>query len=215
MSESALIKKISAKKVSKEKIAEEIIKNPSLLSELFEGLNHKKADVKYGCDKVLRIISEDYPVLLYPHIDFFIQNLENDNNIFKWSAISIIANLSAVDTFDKVDRIIDKYLLPIERPVLISAANTIKGAAKIAVHKPHLAVKIAAAILKVSQTDYQTEECNNIAAGTAIEAIEKIYSLVTDKSALIEFAEKYTDNNRGAVKKKAIRFLKKQTIEKI
>lgn len=215
MQESVLIKKISAKKVSKEAIAEEITKNPSLLPEIFEGLKHNKADIKYGCDKILRILSENYPAMLYPHIDFFIKNLENDNNIFKWSAILIIANLSAVDIFDKVDRIIDYYLMPVEGHVLITAANTIKGAAKIAVHKPSLADIVSAALLKVSSTNYETEECNNIAAGTAIEAFEKIYDLVKDKSSLIEFAEKHTENPRTAVKKKALLFIKKHSIVKI
>ena len=41
-----------------EKIAREAIKSPSYIPQLLEGLNHDKGGVKLGCEKVLRLISE-------------------------------------------------------------------------------------------------------------------------------------------------------------
>lgn len=102
MTSTKIIQEIADKKIEKEKIAEKVIKKPEWLSEIFDGLSADKADIKYGCDKVLRIVSEKDPSLLYPKIDFFANNLENDNNFFKWGAIHIIANLAAVDSQNKI-----------------------------------------------------------------------------------------------------------------
>ena len=62
-----LIETISQKKIEPEKIANQVIKNPELLSTVLEGVHAKKANIKYGCEKVLRKISEKDPDLLYPH----------------------------------------------------------------------------------------------------------------------------------------------------
>lgn len=56
MVESKLLQEISNKEIDKEEIANRVIKNPDLLSEIFEGLNAGKVNIKYGCDKILRII---------------------------------------------------------------------------------------------------------------------------------------------------------------
>ncbi len=93
-----LHEKISEKDSDKEEIAAQVINKPELLSEIFAGLSADKARIKYGCDKVLRIISEKKPELLYPQMDFFVANLDSDNNFFKWGAIHVLANLASVDS---------------------------------------------------------------------------------------------------------------------
>ena len=65
MTESQLIQNIAHKETTAEETAENIIKNPERLSEIFEGLKAEKANIKYGCLKVLRLISEKEPVLLF------------------------------------------------------------------------------------------------------------------------------------------------------
>ena len=64
-----ILQKISKKGSDKEEIAEQIIKNPKYLSDVYEGLNTNKATIKYGCEKVIRAISEKKPELLYPKFD--------------------------------------------------------------------------------------------------------------------------------------------------
>ena len=57
MTNSKLLQEISNRDSDKERIVARAIPEPQLLSEIFEGLNARKASTKYGCDKVLRIIS--------------------------------------------------------------------------------------------------------------------------------------------------------------
>jgi hypothetical protein len=48
--------------------------------------------VKFGCAKVLLLISEQNPRALSPWLDRFVEPLKADNQIFKWQAILIVAN---------------------------------------------------------------------------------------------------------------------------
>jgi hypothetical protein len=66
--------------------------------------------------------------------------------------------------------ILEEYLAPISGPQMIDAANTIQGATSIALAKPYLADRIAAAVLAVEHAQYQRAECRNIAIGHAIRA---------------------------------------------
>jgi hypothetical protein len=92
VSEIKLLDQLLAKESDKEDLATKVISNPDLLSSVLEGLNSTKANIKYGSDKILRILSERKPEILYSHLDFFINQLGSDNNFLKWGAIHIIAN---------------------------------------------------------------------------------------------------------------------------
>ena len=107
MSENNFFQQLANKEVTAEELTKRVIKDPNLLPQIFEGLKAEKANIKYGCLKVLRLISEQQPALLYPYFDFFVKLLDSDVNIFKWGAILVISNLTIVDTDNKFDPIFD------------------------------------------------------------------------------------------------------------
>jgi len=209
MKTNTLQTEINNKRITIEKLAERVVRRPELLQEAFDGLGADQARVKYGCLKLLRIISESKPEILYPEISRFIQLLDSENNIFKWGAIIIVGNLAVVDSERKIDHILDRYLQPISGHVMITAANVIGGAGKIAGAKPHLADRIAQAVLQVEAANYQTEECRNVATGHAIESFELFFDYLKKPQPVIEFVKRQLNNRRNAVKKKAAGFLKK------
>ena len=204
-----LLDKIATKGSDKEAIANDIADNPTHITEVIEGLNSKKAPVKFGCGKVLRILSEQHPEALYPHIDIFIKLLDSDNNIMKWEGIHVIGNLACIDKNKKIDTILTRYLKPIEGPVLITAANVIGGAAKIAAAKPHLAEKISKELLKVEHAEYATSECRNVALGQALDAFELFFDKIKNKQPVIDLVTKQLDNSRNSVRTRAEKLLKK------
>jgi hypothetical protein len=139
----------------------------------------------------------------------FVHLLHADNKILQWEAMRIIANLASVDSDGKIERILDEYLEPIRGPVMITAANVIKGAAGTAVAKPHLAGRIAKALLGVEKAKYQTAECRNIALGHAIEAFDLFFDRIEDRKPVLELVRRQRKNRRNATRLKAERFLKK------
>lgn len=208
MSESPLLEQIGQKGSDKEEIAERVIAEPGLLRTVIEGLNARPASIKYGCSKVLRIISQKQPELLYPHFDFFVKRLDIDNTFLKCDALLILANLASVDSEGKFEAIFKRYFAPIKGPTLIVAANIIGSAAKIALSKPALSDRITAELLKVEEAKYQTVECRNIALGQAIDAFDEFFEQIGDKERVKRLVKKQLDNTRKSTARKAEQFLK-------
>ena len=204
-----VILQISRKGSEKEKIARRVMKNPDLVSELLDGLNADQARVKYGCEKVLRIIGEKKPEILYPHFKFFAKLLDSDNHFLKWGAIISIANLARVDSKKKFEKIFARYFSPITGPVMITAANVIGNAWKIALAKPALTERITREILKVEKAKYRTAECRNVAIGHAISSFDQFFDRIKDKGPVLALVRRQRRNRRNAVRKKAVKFLEK------
>jgi hypothetical protein len=209
MGESPLLEQIGQKGSDKERIAERVIGEPGLLKTVIEGLSARPAAIKYGCSKVLRIISQKQPEVLYPSFNFFVKRLDIDNTFLKCDAILILANLASVDSDGKFEVIFDRYFAPIKGPTLIVAANIIGSAAKIALSIPALTDRIAAELLKVENAKYQTDECRNIALGQAIDAFGEFFEQIGDKERVKRLVKKQLANTRKSTAKKAAQFLKK------
>ncbi len=54
----------------------------------------KTAMIKYASTKKAIAISKEDPSELYPDFDFFVELLNSENQIIKWTAIQVIGNLS-------------------------------------------------------------------------------------------------------------------------
>ena len=209
MSPSDLLQEISRKETDKNEIVDRIIRSPELISEIIEGLSVDKARIKYGCAKILRLLSEKNPEILYPRFDFFVELLDSDNSFIKWDAIHVLGNLAAADTEGKFEIILDRYFAPIPGPVLITAANVIGGAAKMALAKPALTERVTGEILKVEKAQYQTDECRNVALGQAIDSFDRFFNQIESKEPVIALVQRQLKNTRNSTRKKAEKFLKK------
>jgi hypothetical protein len=209
MDASAILEQIGQKGSDKEEIAERVIGEPGLLKTVFEGLSARPASVKYGCSKVLRLISQKKPEFLYPSFDLFVQRLDIDNTFLKCDTILTLANLASVDKANKFEAVFDRYFAPIKGLTLIVAANIIGSAAKIAAAKPALADRIAAELLKVENAKYQTDECRRIALGQAIDSLDELFERIGDKERVLKLVKKQLANTRKSTAKKAEQFLKK------
>ena len=193
-------------------LANKAQRKPEKVKDLLDALESEKARVKFGALKALRLLSEREPELIYPHFDFFVGLLRSENSILRWNAMLILGDLAQVDHGGRMERIIDNYLEPISGPHLIDAANTMRGAAVIAKAKPHLADKIARAILKVERATFDTPECRNVAIGHAISCLDRLVPMISDARAVQLFVTRQLDNGRPATRRKAERFLRKGSL---
>ena len=209
MTSTPLQSEIAKSKVNLEALAERIGRQPDSLPEILDGLQIDQARTKYGCLKVLRLLSETRPAILYPYFDSIASLLSSESSILKWGAIIIVGNLAAVDSKRKIDALLDEYLQPISGPVMITAANTINGAGKVARAKPHLVDRIVQALLQVERAKYQTPECRNVALGHVLKSVDLFFEHVRDPQAVMNFAKRQLRNRRNAVKLRARAFLKR------
>ena len=168
---------------------------------------------KFKTAKALVSLSESQPEALEPVFEEIAALLSSGNNIIKWSAYQIMANLAAVAPDDRVEGILDRYLAPIPGPAMITAGHAIRGSARMAASHRHLANRIVQAILQVEQGRYKSEECRNIAIGHAITALGSMESSVRRLEHVIAFVRRQTWNTRPGTRKKAELFLKKNQQE--
>jgi hypothetical protein len=56
-------------------------------------LSSRDPKIKYGCAKKLVATAAKTPAKLYPYMDFFVDLLDSENQILKWTAIDIIGYL--------------------------------------------------------------------------------------------------------------------------
>lgn len=196
------------------KVVDRIIDKPKEIDELIEALKVEKRAVKFSYEKVLRLVSERRPELIYPYFDEFVSLLDCDNSFLKWGAIMTVANLTAVDRENKFEAVFRKYYAPIKGPVMVTAANIIGSSDKIALAKPELTQRITREILKVEKANYENKgipspECRNVAIGQAIDSYDQFFDQIDEKAKVIAFVKRQLKNTRKPVVKKAERFLRK------
>lgn len=202
--------KIREKKVKAEDVAKKAIKDPSLLNEVYKGVSSTKARIRYGCAKILRVISEENPKKLYPRMEFFIELLDSDKRILKWNALYIIANLAKVDVKNKFDDMFEKYYSLLNAESMVTVANVVGNSGKIAKAKPHLTQKITNELLKtenITTKSHLTQECKNIIIGHAISALGMYFDQITNRDEVLSFVKRQLKNTRKATRAKAIDFL--------
>ena len=158
------------------------------------------------------MISEKKPEILYPSMDFFVNLLDSKNNILKWNAMDIIANLTVIDTDNKFNGLFKKFYGYLHDGSLITAGHVVDNSGKIALAKPEFQDEITKELLKVEKIPLPTEECRNILIGRTIKTFDVYYGEVKDKrhkDKIISFVKSQLNNPRNATKSKAERFLKK------
>lgn len=209
----ALRSKLLRRGVDPGRLARQVAEQPDLLVELFDGLGAREPAIKYGSAKVLRALSDLDPAVLYPEIDVFIERLDSDNKFMHCDALLVLANLAAVDTERRIDRILDRYCSPIQGPDLMVAATVVKGAATIASFKPSLAERIAPRICGVEEGTYKTPECRDVILGQAIDALAKFYQHLgaSERKPVRRLVHTQLENPQPATRKKAAKFLSKWT----
>ena len=207
--DSWLLTQLRAAKHNFPRIVRRVCANPSLVPGLLAATASQSPPVKFGAAKALWMLAEADPALVYPHFDFFVEQLDSANGVFRWNASRTLACLASADTEHRIEPLLDEYLSVIPGPRLIDAANVIGWAWKIARAKPRLAERIARAILGVSHAQYKTDECVNVAAGHALQSLGRFFDLIEDQAAVLAFARAQLRSSRPSTRRKAEEFLGK------
>lgn len=207
-----LLQKLLEKSIAKEELLQKVKQNFDVLPLIIRGVSSSKAAIRYGCARVLMNLSEEYPEQLYPYMDAFIDLLDSKYRILTWNALAIIANLATVDTDNKVDAIFNKYFRFINDEYMVTVANVVGHAGKIALAKPYLINNITDELLKVetiSTTPHLTEECKRVIAQAAIKSFNMFFDQIEQKEKVIAFVERHLTSSRKTLRKDAETFLKR------
>lgn len=204
-----MLPELTDKKASIEKIAQNVVKKKKLIDEVIQGVSSSDTTTKYRSSKVLRVLSEKHPKVLYAHWDHFADRLSDKNTFLKSDAALAIANMVSVDKDRKFEKIFDKYYAQLDDESMIPAANLAGCSGKIALAKPNLRGKVIDKLTKIDKTHHGSE-CKNVIKGGIIETFASIFPNATDaeKKKIITFVKPELKNARASTRKKAEEFMK-------
>lgn len=183
----------------------ELYEKPVLINQYLEGLLSKNETYRYNCFKILYIISEKKPNMLYPHWDFFIHLLKSENDYHKMSAVLIIANLIKVDRDDRFVKIFDLFYKNLKSKKTIVPIYIVKSSGKIVNFKPKLEEKITNLLLNIEKI-YPGEQIELIKSAV-IESFSEFINKVKNKEKIIFFVKKQLNSKSPKTRKNAKLFL--------
>jgi hypothetical protein len=209
----SVISDLIDKRIDVENAALTAMKDNFVISELIEGIQSSNDPIRYNSFKVILLISEKHPKLLYPHWSLFEKMLISDNSYFKDIAIQIMANLGKVDTENRFEKIFDKYFGELHSEKTMVAAHVASNAGKIALAKPALQPLITNKLINID-TIYSGKQIDLIKS-YVIEAFLVYYDTtdVKDKDRISEFIKKEVSNRSPRTRRAAAAFQKAKGID--
>ena len=197
---------LNDKNMNVESMAKEALKDEKMLSELLDNLKTKNETVRYNSSKVLNLLSEKNPEVLYPKWDYFVELLGSDHTYRKLSVIPLLANLVRIDTKKKFEDIFEKFFGLMNDRSVIPAAWVAANSGRIAKSKPELQTRITDRLLSIDQTHHDPERKDLIKAG-AIESFAEYYEEAADKKKILEFVKRQQECKSPKTRKIANEFL--------
>lgn len=201
---------LERKTPEQQKNAENAIKDSKVLAQLLEGLFSKKSALRYKNFKVVYLISEEYPEVLYPKWDLFQIMLKSKDNTLMFQAIHILANLSKVGKENKFQKVCDAFYEIMNGDALIPAAHVAYVSHKIVKAKPELADKITDRLLNIGKAKYKHKE---LVQANALKSFSEYFDSISDKGKIISLAKELQKNKSSRAKKEAADFMKKWNIK--
>jgi hypothetical protein len=199
---------LNNKNINIKAIAKKALKDDKLLAELLDNLWSKNETIRYNSHKVLCLISQEHPRILYPQWDYFAQFLKSDNTYHKLSAIHILANLIKADTRGKFEKMFDRFYGLLDDKSFITAAYLAGASGKIARAKPKLQAKITNRLLSIDKTHHEQER-KDLVKASIIEAFEEYFDQTRNKKRILEFVEKQLNCESPKTRKIAKEFMKR------
>jgi hypothetical protein len=203
-----IIQDLIENSVTTDEAAQKALESPDGLMELLEGVLSHQDETRYNSFKVLLLVSETHPEVLYPFWTSFEEMLNSQNSNFQSIAIHILANLVSIDTDKKFEKIVEVYFKILEGDKTITCAFIAGNAWKIARSKPGLQAKVTEKLLNIDHIHQGKQK--DLIKGHAIESFGHYYGEadIESKKRILAFVKLETASRSPRTKKAAKEFLK-------
>jgi hypothetical protein len=202
-----MISELLKKDINPETYAKKVIENPDKINQYLDGLLSKNETYRYNCFKVINIVSEKKPDILYPHWDFFKNHLKSKNNYHKMSALTILANLTSIDREDRFKKIFNEYFENLKSEKTIVPIYVVKSSGKIASFKPEFEDKITELLLDIENI-YPGKQIE-LLKSAVIESFSELYDIAQKKNKIVSFVKKQLKSESPKTRKAARDFINK------
>jgi hypothetical protein len=181
-----------------------VSKSPkAYLDTIIKGLNSTTKKVQSGSSEIASLLSEEYPVLLYPHIQLFIDNLDSKAPVLRWEAVCTLGNLSSIDENKVLPSVIPLLIPFLSDKSIVLQGHTVRALAKIAKQYPEKASEILSSLI-MSAKYFPGNR-----VGFLVEAMAYFAENNNLKKQALEFVELYIEDDIKVVQRKARKTMKK------
>lgn len=193
-------------------ILDKASREPALVSDLLDVIGSDPGTLKFSAEMNLRRLSMVEPERLIPYLDRMMPLIDHPNAFIQWGFMNTLANLALVDYERHLEPLIPVYLKKIHDPSMITAANAAKASAVFMLSYPEIHHDLLQQLFSVEDVVYldkgkPSPECRNIMIGHVLDLLETYGHRFEDKTALIAFAKRHTENPRHSVALRAKRLL--------
>jgi hypothetical protein len=199
---------LNTKDVDLNALARQAREDPAYLSVLVQGLSDKQERVGYNCLRVLLLIAEERPELLYPYWQAFVDLLASENTYFKLRGANLIAAIIGADTEDRFEQVFDLYFNLLDDRSVVTASYIAGNAGQVARAKPALRTRITSRLLSIDETHHPRERRDLIKA-FAVESLGQCFEESDRQAEILEFVTAQLESTSPKTRKIAKAFLKK------
>ena len=202
-----MISGLLKKDINPKTYANKVIENPDKVSQYLDGLLSKNETYRYNCFKIISIVSEKKPNIIYPHWDFFKNHLKSENNYHKMSAVTIIANLTAVDKEDRFKKIFNEYFENLKSEKTIVPIYIVKSSGKIVSFKPEFEDKITELLLDIE--NIHPGKQIELLKSAVIESFSELFEKTQKRNKIVSFVKRQLKSESPKTRKAAKDFINK------
>lgn len=213
MTKNGLISEISDKNVDVDKFAEIVINEEPIRQEIInQMLNNEHIMVYYHSYNILAKASELKPELFYRYWDDFVSLLNHENSYHRDFGLTLIANLTKVDTENKFAHVSEDYFKHINDGKFMTARHCIHNTAKILANKHELKEDILNILLNIDELCNFSEKQKALIKSDVIEVFDEFYEEITNKEMINKFVKVELNSVSPKTKKRAREFILKYEI---
>ena len=213
MDHNDLISEISDKNVDVDKFAEIVINEEFVRRKIIDQmLNNEHIMVYYHSYNILAKASELKPELFYNYWNDFASLLNHDNSYHRDFGLTLIANLTKVDTENKFSSVSDDYFKCINDPKFMTARHCIQNTAKILTNKSALNADILDILLNIDELCNFSKKQKALLKSDAITVFDKLYNQISDNERMNKFVKVELDSISPKTRKNAKEFILKYEI---
>ena len=208
-----LISEISDKNVDVDKFAEIVIQEESIRQKIIDQmLNNKHIMVYYHSYNILAKASELKPELFYRYWDDFASLLNHENSYHRDFGLTLIANLTKVDTENKFSPVFEDYFKCINDAKFMTARHCVQNISPILANKMELKEDIINKLLDIDSTCHFSTKQKALLKSDVIEIFDKYYMHIINKNRINEFVKAEINSISPKTKKKAMELILKYQI---
>ncbi len=204
MNTDELLKKISGPDVNIDEFVQMTTDDARVRDEIVhQMLTNTDIMVYYHCYYVVSKASQERPELYYPYWVMMVPLLKHANSYHRDFGLTILANLTSVDSEDRFTRIFDDYFEHINDKKFMTAQCCVRNSQKIIHHKPPLRDQIIGLLLELDNRCAYPDKQKALLKCDVLEIIDNIYQETQDKMGIETFIMAQVNSLSPKTKKKA------------